>query len=111
LKESVQTNGDMVDDDHIVPYRHKCESKQDEQLLMDTLGLLAYENPQNSPLSYLLNESNKHELSTAVNQLILESLKQDAYSALEKIHMQLDICRQVMSSESIGCGDTLQFNV
>jgi hypothetical protein len=98
-------------------------SKQDEKILLDTLGLLAYEvpliltfiyyqkDPHTSPLAYLLADSTRHELSNDVNKLILESQKLDAYSALERVYTQFVVCRQVMSQESIGCGDALKFNV
>jgi hypothetical protein len=107
-------SNDIVDDLDGLPetkIRKLDLSKSDEHLLLETVGLLAYESPNDSPLKYLLEDDKRQELSNDVNKLILESQKQEAYSALERSYMQLAICRDMLSHEALGCGDALKFNL
>ncbi|KAL0482807.1 Ran-binding protein [Acrasis kona] len=86
-------------------------SSTEEKLFLDTVGLLAYETAVDSPSSYLLQDDKRSELSQDVNKLILKSLKQDAHSGLERIYMQLAVCKDMLGQESVGCGDVIKLNL
>lgn len=46
-------------------------TKEDEQLLQDVLGLLAYESPENSPVGHLLKHQQREKVADAINKAIL----------------------------------------
>lgn len=61
----------------------------DQQLLQDVLTLMAYNEPESSPEGYLLTDSHKANLATAVNAAILTHKGQWPDSKLERLLKQL----------------------
>jgi len=70
----------------------KAERKltgKEESFLQEVLGLLAYEDPSNSPLGHLLQISQREIAADAVNTAILHVEKQKIPSSLEQLLRQL----------------------
>ena len=67
--------------------------KSNSKLLQDTLSLLAYPNPNQSPLAYLLQKSFKNELAEQVD---LALLKHEGKSGVSPLHQVLRQCQVVM---------------
>lgn len=73
--------------------------KEYEDLVMDCAGLMAYEDPKESPLGYLLEDSQRENVADAVNAMILSTnpeLKDHTtsclHSYLERLLRQLTAC-------------------
>ncbi|KAL9650445.1 hypothetical protein ABK040_004669 [Willaertia magna] len=80
-----------------------------KKYLIDTIGLLSYNNLNDCPLNYLLNIENRRELSNEVNQMILliENDKKNI-SSLEYIVKQIELTNEEL--QRVGGGklvDTL----
>lgn len=49
----------------------QCRSSQHQQLLRETLALLAYPDPAESPMSYLVSDEHRRKAARVVNAAIL----------------------------------------
>lgn len=68
----------------LLRHEYKKNSKY-SQILSDIFSLMAYPNPQNSPMSYLLDNQERIDLSEEVNSAILVSLGKSSIAPLEKL--------------------------
>lgn len=73
-----------------------------DTLILDTIGLLAYINPEQSPISYLLQPHYRTELSQLVNRAILEANGEATHSSLEHAQMQLQVLSILSREEGLG---------
>lgn len=83
-----------------------CDSEE-YKLLTDTVALLAYENPNHSPLGYLFDVTQRDLLAQELNQLIVEYQGMSAASVLEKLLIQLHACKLTLHEESAGVDNVL----
>lgn len=81
---------------------NSMENKEEYDRLVDTIGLIAYIFPDQSPVAYLLDMSQREELATMLNQAILKHQGFDSVSPLEKLFLQLDACKGVLQEEGTG---------
>lgn len=95
-----------------------------ERLILETMGLLAYTNPEESPVSNLLNLENRTKLAEMVNRALLAhhqrqklntddgsikngphgitGMEEGVFSKLERASMQLQVLSEVSQEEGIG---------
>lgn len=59
-----------------------------QTLLQDSFSLLAYKKPQDSPVSYLLEPSQRESDTAALNSAILGKIARK-YVHIEKLHIQV----------------------
>jgi hypothetical protein len=65
--------------------RHKDERlEKQKRLLRDVFSLLAYRDPRQSPVSYLLSDDRRHELARKVNRAALKYTNRSKDTAIEK---------------------------
>ncbi|CAI9116829.1 OLC1v1018094C1 [Oldenlandia corymbosa var. corymbosa] len=69
--------------------------------LEDFIALLAYEEPKNSPMFYLLSADYRQQVADFLNRAILEHANLPSHSALERLIQQTTVVRQCLSQE---CG-------
>jgi hypothetical protein len=74
----------------------------DNAIIIDSIGLLAYIDPHQSPVSYLFKKSVRCNLSQAVNQSILHHMKEPTHSQLERAQMQIQILSDVCREQGLG---------
>ncbi|KAL9250136.1 Ran-binding protein M-like protein [Drosera capensis] len=87
-----------------------------EVLLKDTVALLAYEDPQKSPVRYLLQDSQREVVADTLNAMILSanpSIKDKRnwlHSYLEKVLRQLTACCLEIRSFNGGQGEAFDLH-
>eukprot|EP00249_Psilotum_nudum_P007140 c20336_g1_i1 orf=333-1706(+) len=87
-----------------------------QNLLMDCVALLAYENPAESPVGYLLKLGQREAIADAVNSVILStnpgllSPKAAPQSSLEKLLRQLAACYMEKRSLNGGQGEVFRLH-
>jgi len=86
-------------------------SEQEDKTLQDVLGLLAYENPEQSPLGHLLHIQHREAVADEVNQAIL-AVEQVNMSqcTLEALLRQLVVTHNVLREESGGMGEKFEIS-
>ncbi|CAM8939650.1 unnamed protein product [Rhodiola kirilowii] len=67
--------------------------------LEDSIALLAYEEPQNSPMFHLLSPDHRQQVADSLNRALLEHNNQPGYSALERLLQQATLVRQYLTQE------------
>ncbi|CAM8935907.1 unnamed protein product [Rhodiola kirilowii] len=67
--------------------------------LEDSIALLAYEEPQNSPMFHLLSPDHRQQVADSLNRVLLEHNNQPGYSALERLLQQATLVRQYLTQE------------
>lgn len=68
--------------------------------LEDFMALLAYEEPDKSPMFHLLSLEYRQQVADSLNRAILEHMKMPSYTAIERLIQQTTVVRQCLSQES-----------
>ncbi|XP_066923576.1 ran-binding protein 9-like [Clytia hemisphaerica] len=85
--------------------KREAETKNNEaneKLMKEAFSLLAYNNPRESPVGYLLEPEQREEICSAVNSSILEAHKLPGQPALELSLAQIDNCLKMMGKNGLG---------
>lgn len=75
-------------------------SAEIEQLITDCVGLLAYENPFQTPYGWLLRKGFRQNVADELNRCILEYLHQDRFSTLERVLTQLVTSKRCLREQA-----------
>ncbi|KAI3435118.1 CTLH domain-containing protein [Psidium guajava] len=67
--------------------------------LEDFMALLAYEEPEKSPMFHLLSLDYRQLVADSLNRAILAHANQPSYSTLERLIKQMMVVRQLLSQE------------
>ncbi len=78
-----------------------CQHESVEQQLLEVFGLLAYENPHESPLKHVLECSNIERVCNLLNGAILQSHNMSAEPQLQTLLVQSASCLQEMTALGI----------
>lgn len=82
-----------------------CQNKENETLMKEAFSLLAYNNPRDSPVGYLLEPGPREVICSSVNSAILEAHKLPGQPALELSLSQIHNCLKLMGKNGLGaCG-------
>ncbi|MCL7039022.1 hypothetical protein MKW94_026645 [Papaver nudicaule] len=68
--------------------------------LEDFMALLAYEDPESSPMFHLLSPDYRQHVAESLNRAILAHSNMPSYSALERLLQQTTVVRQSLHQES-----------
>nr|XP_018625524.1 glucose-induced degradation protein 8-A homolog isoform X1 [Nicotiana tomentosiformis] len=68
--------------------------------LEDFMALLAYNEPEKSPMFHLLSLEYRQQVSDSLNRAILANSNLPSYSAVERLIQQTTVVRQCLSQES-----------
>ncbi|XP_019251337.1 PREDICTED: glucose-induced degradation protein 8 homolog, partial [Nicotiana attenuata] len=68
--------------------------------LEDFMALLAYNEPEKSPMFHLLSWEYRQQVSDSLNRAILANSNLPSYSAVERLIQQTTVVRQCLSQES-----------
>ncbi|KAL8523971.1 hypothetical protein ACS0TY_013798 [Phlomoides rotata] len=69
------------------------------QRLEDFMALLAYDEPDKSPMFHLLSSEHRQQVADSLNRAILAHSKLPSYSAMERLIQQTTVVRQFLSQE------------
>lgn len=75
---------------------------ENENLMKEAFSLLAYNNPQDSPVGYLLDPIQREGICSSLNSVILEAHKLPGQPALERIIGQSKSCLKLMGKNGLG---------
>lgn len=67
--------------------------------LEDFMGLLAYEEPEKSPMVHLLSLDYRQQVADCLNRAILAHMNLPSYTAMERLIQQTTVVRQCLSQE------------
>ncbi|PIA55924.1 hypothetical protein AQUCO_00700323v1 [Aquilegia coerulea] len=67
--------------------------------LEDFMALLAYEEPEKSPMFHLLSQEYRQHVADSLNRAILAHANQPSYSAMERLIQQTTVVRQCLHQE------------
>lgn len=67
--------------------------------LEDFMALLAYDEPEKSPMFHLLSSEHRHDVADSLNRAVLAHTKLPSYSAMERLIQQTTVVRQYLSQE------------
>ncbi|KAL1542949.1 glucose-induced degradation protein 8 [Salvia divinorum] len=67
--------------------------------LEDFMALLAYDEPEKSPMFHLLSSDHRQHVAESLNRAILAHTKLPSYSAMERLIQQTTVVRQCLSQE------------
>ncbi|KNA12080.1 hypothetical protein SOVF_128870 [Spinacia oleracea] len=67
--------------------------------LEDFMALLAYEEPEKSPMFHLVSLDYRQDVADKLNRAILAHTKQPSYSSLERLIQQTSVVRQHLNQE------------
>lgn len=68
--------------------------------LEDFMALLAYEEPEKSPMFHLLSHEHRQHVADSLNRAILGHANLPSYSSLERLIQQTTVVRQCLSQET-----------
>uniref|UniRef100_A0A1J3GPB2 Glucose-induced degradation protein 8-like protein n=1 Tax=Noccaea caerulescens TaxID=107243 RepID=A0A1J3GPB2_NOCCA len=68
--------------------------------LEDAMALLAYENPETSPMFHLLSSDYRQQVADNLNRTILEHANQPSYTPMERLIQQVTVARQYLTEEN-----------
>jgi len=89
---------------------YKNLGKKEDTFLQSVLGLLAYSDPFNSPLCYLLYLQQRETVADSVNRAILSVEKNtSSYSTLERLLKQLVATQMAIREEADNKGEVPTF--
>ncbi|KAL6995744.1 hypothetical protein U1Q18_005880 [Sarracenia purpurea var. burkii] len=78
--------------------------------LEDFMALLAYEEPEKSPMFHLLSLDYRQQVADSLNRAILANANLPSYSAMEKLIQQTTVVRQCLNQE-LGKDGLLPFSL
>lgn len=67
--------------------------------LEDFMALLAYDEPEKSPMFHLLSPEHRQHVADSLNRAVLAHAKLPSYSAMERLIQQTTVVRQCLSQE------------
>lgn len=67
--------------------------------LQDSMTLLAYEEPEKSPVFELLNMDHRQNVADSLNRIVLEYDKLPSYTSLERLLQQVTVVRRCLKQE------------
>ncbi|OEL23633.1 hypothetical protein BAE44_0015349, partial [Dichanthelium oligosanthes] len=67
--------------------------------LEDVMALLAYEEPEKSPMFHLLSPEYRQNVADSLNRAVLAHANLPAYSSLERVVQQATVVRQYLQQE------------
>ncbi|KAK9820291.1 hypothetical protein WJX72_008659 [[Myrmecia] bisecta] len=76
---------------------HAAKTADDNELLQDSLSLLAYDDPQTSPCGHLLGTAHRAELASALNSAMLAQMGGQEESALERLYRHAVVLQQELT--------------
>uniref|UniRef100_A0A1J3EDA4 Glucose-induced degradation protein 8-like protein n=1 Tax=Noccaea caerulescens TaxID=107243 RepID=A0A1J3EDA4_NOCCA len=68
--------------------------------LEDAMALLAYENPETSPMFHLLSSDYRQQVADNLNRTMLEHANQPSYTPMERLIQQVTVARQYLTEEN-----------
>ncbi|CAD5311877.1 unnamed protein product [Arabidopsis thaliana] len=68
--------------------------------LEDVMALLAYEDPEKSPMFHLLSSEYRQQVADNLNRTILEHTNHPSYTPMERIIQQVTVVRQYLTEEN-----------
>ncbi|XP_010457721.1 PREDICTED: glucose-induced degradation protein 8 homolog [Camelina sativa] len=68
--------------------------------LEDAMALLAYDDPEKSPLFHLLSSEYRQQVADNLNRTILEHTNQPSYTPMERIIQHVTVVRQYLTEEN-----------
>lgn len=83
----------------------------DNALLLERIGLIAYDEPEKSPLKHVMDPLLRLQVADALNARILVYCQYDPTSLLERCLQQLVVCHQVKREENGGVGEIFKLNI
>eukprot|EP00299_Pterocystis_sp_00344_P015046 c7495_g1_i5.p1 GENE.c7495_g1_i5~~c7495_g1_i5.p1 ORF type:complete len:153 (+),score=26.16 c7495_g1_i5:76-534(+) len=87
--------------EHLAPIHFRLD-EQDLTLLKDSMSLIAYPNPEHSPVGHLLSPRQRQVVANEVNRFILEHGGCQTKSSLELVFAQTSLCCKYL--RSLNCG-------
>jgi len=82
---------------------NECGNNPSNEILMkEAFSLLAYNNPHDSPVGYLLDPIQREGICSALNSVILEAHKLPGQPALELVVGQAKACLKLMGKNGLG---------
>ncbi|KAG5543119.1 hypothetical protein RHGRI_016015 [Rhododendron griersonianum] len=72
--------------------------------LEDFMALLAYEEPEKSPMFHLLSLDYRQHVADSLNRAILANANQPSYSAMERLIQQTTVVRQSLNQDHVKDG-------
>ena len=82
---------------------NECSNSTSNEILMkEAFSLLAYNNPHDSPVGYLLDPIQREGICSALNSVILEAHKLPGQPALELVIGQAKSCLKLMGKNGLG---------
>ncbi|KAL0351822.1 UNVERIFIED_CONTAM: hypothetical protein Scaly_1570900 [Sesamum calycinum] len=80
-------------------YVEKLEMTEKMLSMQDFMALLAYEEPEKSPMFHLLSSEHRQHVADSLNRAILAHTKLPSYSEMERLIQQTTVVRQCLSQE------------
>jgi len=84
------------------------ENEENEIFMKEAFSLLAYSNPRDSSVGYLLDPSQRETLSTSLNSAILEAQNLPGQPALELTIAQSKACLKTMAKNDIAASSLIK---
>ncbi|KAK9947009.1 hypothetical protein M0R45_012446 [Rubus argutus] len=78
--------------------------KKYEEKLEDIMALLAYEEPEKSPMFHLLSKDYRQQVADSLNRAILAHSNLPSYTAMERLIQQATAVRQSLSEDNVKNG-------
>ncbi|MBA0786277.1 hypothetical protein Gotri_025624, partial [Gossypium trilobum] len=80
-------------------FQSMCRIFKDMLLLQDFMALLAYEEPEKSPMFHLLSLEYRQHVAESLNRAILAHGNHPTYTAMERLIQQTTVVRQCLNQE------------
>ncbi|XP_074273359.1 uncharacterized protein LOC141596973 [Silene latifolia] len=82
------------------PFSEVTEAQKFMGKIEDHMALLAYNEPEKSPMFRLLGLDYRHEIADKLNRAILAHFNKPHYSSLERLIQQTTVVRQLLNQDS-----------
>lgn len=100
LKKILEFGRELFQQNNQLP-NENGDNSSNSKMLRDAFSLLAYNDPWNSPLGYLLDPSQREPISALLNSAILEANNMPRIPPLEVAYGQTNECLRLMSKYGI----------
>ncbi|CAH8308977.1 unnamed protein product [Eruca vesicaria subsp. sativa] len=74
--------------------------QQHIEKLQDIMALLAYEDPEKSPMFHLVSSEYRQQVADNLNRAILEHANHPGYTPMERLLQQVTVARQCLTEEN-----------
>ncbi|KAL9229173.1 hypothetical protein vseg_004669 [Gypsophila vaccaria] len=82
------------------PFSEVAEAQKYMAKIEDHMALLAYDEPEKSPMFHLLSPVYRQEVADKLNRAILAHGSKPSYSSLERVIQQTTVVRQLLNQDS-----------